>query len=203
VTCTLRDQIHAILDGGISCGACGTPDWYTGQIMAVVEQQAADDLALWRSAAYQHARERDGAYRERAQLVALLAALYPAVLAPAADVDEPGWQILYLTLPTGQASWHIHPRDADLYGHVQQVPSDDERAQWDGHTTEEKYQRIADHVTEHVEADRYWAMINAPLTEQQVDTLAADLRAGRVKRRKGRLLADDEAAGPATRAGES
>jgi hypothetical protein len=61
VTDTLRDQIHAILDGGISCGACGTPDWYTGQIMAVVEQQAADDLALWRSAAYQHARERDQA----------------------------------------------------------------------------------------------------------------------------------------------
>lgn len=75
---------------------------------------------------------------------ARLAALYPAVLAPAPDVDEPGWQILYLDLPTGQCSWHIHPRDADLYGHVEHVGQDDPRAQWDGHTTPEKYQRIAD-----------------------------------------------------------
>lgn len=89
-------------------------------------------------------QERDGAYRERAQLGALLAALFPAVLAPAPDVDEAGWQILYLTLPTGQASWHIHPRDAELYGHVEHVGSEDPRAQWDGHTTPEKYQRIAD-----------------------------------------------------------
>ena len=87
--------------------------------------------------------ERDGAYRERAQLLAWLAALHPAVLTPAPDVDEPGWQILYLDAAGHQLSWHIHPRDADLYGHVEQVPADDPRAQWDGHTTAEKYQRIA------------------------------------------------------------
>lgn len=88
--------------------------------------------------------ERDGAYRERAQLLAWLAALHPAVRTPATDIDEPGWQILYLRPAAGgQMSWHIAPRDADLLGHVEQVPVDDERAQWDGHTTEEKYQRIA------------------------------------------------------------
>lgn len=87
--------------------------------------------------------ERDGAYRERAQLLAWLAAQHPAVLAPAPDVNEPGWQILYLNAGGQQLSWHIHPRDADLYGHVKQVPADDPRAQWDGHTTEQKYQRIA------------------------------------------------------------
>jgi hypothetical protein len=89
------------------------------------------------------AAERDGAYRERAQLLAELAARYPAVLAPAPDVDEPGWTLLYLTLPTGQASWHVHPRDRDLFGHVELVGPGDPRAQWDGHTTEEKYARIA------------------------------------------------------------
>jgi hypothetical protein len=85
---------------------------------------------------------RDGAYRERAHLTAWLATLHPAVIAPAPDVDEPGWQILYLTAGGRQMSWHIHPRDADLYAHVERVPADDPRAQWDGHTTEAKYQAI-------------------------------------------------------------
>ncbi|MFI8853652.1 hypothetical protein ACIGW3_26150 [Streptomyces sp. NPDC053499] len=86
--------------------------------------------------------ERDGAYRERAQLLAWLAALVPAVLAPAPDIDEDGWQLLYLDTPAGQLSWHIHPRDTALFGHVEHVPTDDPRAQWDGHTTAEKYERI-------------------------------------------------------------
>lgn len=83
--------------------------------------------------------ECDGAYRERAHLCALLAALYPSVIAPAPDVDEDGWQILYLAIGGKQASWHIAPRDAELYAHVEHVPADDSRAQWDGHTTAEKY----------------------------------------------------------------
>lgn len=89
-------------------------------------------------------QERDGAYRERAHLVALLAAMTDgAVIAPAPDVDEPGWQIVYLTLGGRQASWHISPRDADLFQHVTYVGEQDPRAQWDGHTTEEKYDGIA------------------------------------------------------------
>lgn len=86
--------------------------------------------------------DRDGAYRERAQLLALLASLHPSVIAPAPDVDEPDWQILYLRIDDRQASWHIAPRDADLFVHVEHVPADDRRAQWDGHTTEEKYAHI-------------------------------------------------------------
>lgn len=88
----------------------------------------------------------DGAYRERAQLLALLAALHPSVIAPAPDVDEPGWQILYLRIGGKQASWHIAPRDAELFAHVEHVPVDDRRAQWDGHTTEEKYAHIGQHA---------------------------------------------------------
>jgi hypothetical protein len=88
--------------------------------------------------------ERDGAYRERAQLLAWLAALYPAVRARALDVTEPGWQMLYLDPPNGgQMSWHIAPRDIELFDHVEYVRADDQRALWDGHTTEDKYQRIA------------------------------------------------------------
>ena len=88
--------------------------------------------------------ERDGAYRERARLVALIAGgiAEQAVIAPAPDVDEPAWQILYAVLHGRQCSWHIAPRDADLFEHLDHVGADDPRAQWDGHTTEEKYQHI-------------------------------------------------------------
>ncbi|PBC80143.1 hypothetical protein BX265_4979 [Streptomyces sp. TLI_235] len=90
----------------------------------------------------------DAAYRERAHLTAWLATLHPAVLAPAPDIDEPGWQILYLTAGGRQLSWHIHPRDAGLYLHVPHVTADDPRAQWDGHTTEAKYAAIAQLCTD-------------------------------------------------------
>jgi hypothetical protein len=86
--------------------------------------------------------ERDAAYRERAHLIALLATHYPAVITTADDVDEEGWQIAFLTIGGHQATWHISPRDADLFGHVDITDSADPEAQWDGHSTEEKYERI-------------------------------------------------------------
>ncbi|MEW2351465.1 hypothetical protein AB0904_27830 [Streptomyces sp. NPDC006684] len=88
-------------------------------------------------------------YHERARLLALLAAMTPgAVLAPAPDADEPGWALLFLTIGGQQCTWHISPPDAGLFAHVEHVPAIDPRAQWDGHTTEEKYQRIAAHTAE-------------------------------------------------------
>lgn len=87
-------------------------------------------------------QERDGAYRERAQLLAWLATLYPSVIAPASDIDEPGWQLLYLYVAHRQLSWHIASRDAELFVHVEHVPPGDSRAQWDGHSTDEKYEHI-------------------------------------------------------------
>lgn len=126
-------------------------DAYHQQVLAQLQQARADrrsledEVALLRQRASQLAAveaERDGAYRERAHLTAWLASIHPAVLAPAPDIDEDGWQILYLTASGQQLSWHIHPRDAELFTHVEQVAADDPRAQWDGHTTAEKYERI-------------------------------------------------------------
>jgi len=93
-------------------------------------------------------RERDGAYRERAQLLAWITALHPAttVITASPDVDEDGWQLLYLVAGGWQMSWHIHPRDADLFKHVTVVDVTDPRAQWDGHGTEQKYERMHNHV---------------------------------------------------------
>jgi hypothetical protein len=108
-----------------------------------------DEEPDWEAVAKEREAERDGAYRERAHLVALLAAMTDgAVITYASDVEEPGWQIVYLTIGGRQCSWHISPRDADLFQHVERVGALDVRALWDGHTTEEKYQHIAAHTVE-------------------------------------------------------
>ena len=84
---------------------------------------------------------KDGAYRERNMLVALLAACCPSGIK---ETAIPGWHeewhgCVYIDLPTGQASWHYHDSQADLFAHL---PAYD--GEYDGHTTEQKYQRIAE-----------------------------------------------------------
>lgn len=80
--------------------------------------------------------ERDKAYRERAALVAYLTANYPSVMLT--DSAEPDWPIVFVSTPSGQMSWHIAATDTDLFQHV---PATTEPT-WDGHTTEQKYQRL-------------------------------------------------------------
>ena len=78
-------------------------------------------------------------YQERAHLVALLSTHYPAVLSYN-DPQEPEWPVCYIWTPHGQLSWHIAPDDLHLFDHLcVQEPA---KAQWDGHTTEVKYERI-------------------------------------------------------------
>ncbi len=79
-------------------------------------------------------------YRERAALVAVLAALYPAVYSYN-DPKQPDWLVVYIQSSKGQLSWHISPEDLDLFKHIKEVPP--EEVIWDGHTTEEKYARIS------------------------------------------------------------
>lgn len=86
--------------------------------------------------------EADSIYRERARLVAFLASRYPAVRAYS-DPFEPDWSVVYVTTPAGQMSWHIAPSDVDLFRHVPLVDAGNQRARWDGHSTEEKYARLA------------------------------------------------------------
>lgn len=109
---------------------------------------ATASLGVREIEAAQAVKDRDGAYRERAQLLAWLAALHPstAVMTASPDVDEDGWQLLYLVAGGWQMSWHIHPRDVELFRHVTVVDVTDPRAQWDGHGTEQKYERMHNHV---------------------------------------------------------
>lgn len=84
----------------------------------------------------------DVVYRERARLIANLAARYPAVIS-ANDPKLPDFPVIYIDTPAGQISYHIHPDNLDLYADVEQVPGDDPRATWDGHDTDTKNQRLA------------------------------------------------------------
>lgn len=84
---------------------------------------------------------KNAAYAERNKLVALLSKLFPSSLGRHEEEDkswEDDWRwIVYITLPTGQCSWHIHDSDLPMFSHLEKGD-----VEWDGHTTEEKYQRI-------------------------------------------------------------
>jgi hypothetical protein len=84
---------------------------------------------------------KDQAYWERNQLVCALSKVFPAWLEknhyPGVD---PEWEnVVFIDLPTGQASWHINTDEMGVFEHLSFIPGDS----WDGHSTEEKYKRLA------------------------------------------------------------
>lgn len=100
---------------------------------------AGDNLAVRLMAAQAVAA---GAYAERNQLVAALSRLLPASLEPNPDQveRETGWAwIVYVQLPTGQATWHVPDAELALFDHLPR----DTGATWDRHTTDQKYRRLA------------------------------------------------------------
>lgn len=83
--------------------------------------------------------KRKAAYTERNRLVAFLTRLYPSGVARTAI---PGWHpnwhgCVYVDSPAGQLSWHYHDDDAHLFSHL--LPYE---KPWDGHSTDEKYERL-------------------------------------------------------------
>lgn len=87
-------------------------------------------------------RERnDAVYAERNKLVCALSKIFPAWLG--LHEEDKNWQkewmnIVYIQLPTGQVSWHFHEDLLPLFAHLEY----DNTEKWDGHTTEEKYERL-------------------------------------------------------------
>lgn len=100
-----------------------------------VEARTVDD---YREALRAAEAERDKAYRERAQLVAFLAACYPSEMTQEHERDP--WPIVYVLGPAGQMSWQIARADLRLFDHV---GWHGDEPMWDGHTTDEKYERLA------------------------------------------------------------
>ena len=65
---------------------------------------------------------KNSAYKERDMLVCALTKLFPAYLARHSEEDkdwEDDWRwIVYIDLPTGQVSWHIHDTERDMFNHL-------------------------------------------------------------------------------------
>jgi hypothetical protein len=90
--------------------------------------------------------QKNGAYSERNQCVALLAKMAVAMGLkagvrehPSEDLAwEPDWRtVVFIDLPTGQVSWHFHDSEKHLLGGLPRYVG-----QWDGHGTYEKYLRV-------------------------------------------------------------
>lgn len=90
---------------------------------------------------------KDTAYSECNKLVAFIARLYPAHLKrhPSEDVEwDDEWRdIVCIHSPAGQLTWHIHDTELEQFGFLNRKPDLFENCEWDGHTTEEKYNRLA------------------------------------------------------------
>ncbi len=105
------------------------------------EIQAVEDIAAALAEIDRLREKKRGAYEERARVVAALSKVFPSHLARHPDEDkdwDDDWRwIVCVHLPTGQATWHIHDSQEALFSHLQNAPN-----HWDGHTTEEKHQRL-------------------------------------------------------------
>lgn len=91
-------------------------------------------------------QQKDGAYAERNQCVALIARMALALgwkaglrRHPESDTKwERDWMtILAIDLPTGQVTWHFHDSELHLLADLPECPTG-----WDGHDTPEKYRRV-------------------------------------------------------------
>lgn len=87
----------------------------------------------------------DGIYRDRSHILALLALHYSGHIA-FSDPSTPTWPVLTLETPHGQMSWHIHPDQLELFGHVRRADDRLAAAAYDGHSTETKHDRIRSRV---------------------------------------------------------
>lgn len=83
-------------------------------------------------------------YAERGQLAALLARMAlklgwrAGVRQDLADDVKPDWRtVLFVDLPTGQASWHFHDSERHLLAGLP-----DYADAWDGHSTDAKWERV-------------------------------------------------------------
>lgn len=98
----------------------------------------------------QHKAEKDAIYKERNLCVALIADLARSLAVPVWIAEhqgkefDPEWRnVLFVDLPgVGQISWHVHESELK---HFRYIPRNSVKA-YDGHTTEEKYNRIKEYV---------------------------------------------------------
>lgn len=83
---------------------------------------------------------RDWAYTERAKMLdvlALIASNSGLTVGIGHDPSEPDWPVVFIDTPAGQVSWHVS--QVDYENHLRWLRP--YPGHWDGHTTEEKWDR--------------------------------------------------------------
>jgi len=91
--------------------------------------------------------ETHAVYKERDLCIALLARYaqwfgHKVGIGKHIGEWEDDWRnIIFIDLPTGQVSWHIHDSEVENFPGIQPYVGG-----WDGHTTEEKYKRIQRYI---------------------------------------------------------
>lgn len=81
----------------------------------------------------------DAVYAERNAVVLAFAVAMRELgwpIGKAVDPTEPDWPVLLIETPRGQVSWHFQAHDLPAW--VPEHPHP-----WDGHSTDEKYRRLA------------------------------------------------------------
>lgn len=88
--------------------------------------------------------QKDDAYAERDKCLVLMALMAQRLGLKVGigqhvgeDWDDDWRNILFIDLPTGQVSWHIHDSETLWFYFVGAYDGE-----WDGHTTDEKYRRV-------------------------------------------------------------
>lgn len=148
----VEEYHHADDHSSMKCRSCsyvGSPGEDFPTIVAIHRTLALRDAEVARLEG-----AKDGAYSERNMLVALLSSCFPSQLQRHPDADETwedDWRwIVFVELPAGQASWHIHDSELKQFGHLRR---DLPEIEWDGHTNDEKYARVLGSMYEDVLSD--------------------------------------------------
>jgi hypothetical protein len=109
----------------------------------VLDKQNAAVVQAYKDGLWASSVERDKVYSERNKLVCALSKLWPSHLAKHPHTDtswDPNWtNIVIIESPVGQLSWHIMDSELPQFAHLELGYNN-----WDGHTTEQKYERLAD-----------------------------------------------------------
>ncbi len=144
-------HVHANLpnqESVVSLSALGTivPDCEITEANAAFIATAREAMPRLMTEVEHLTQQKDGAYSERNQLVGFISKLFPASLErhePSDDSWDDDWRwVVYIDLPTGQVSWHIHDSELPNFSHLPQHQG----RRWDGHTVAEKYARLNNHI---------------------------------------------------------
>ena len=130
-------MVNAILSGTVRCKEMGLSCYQS------ILQEKTEQLTATQQALDSAVEAKNEAYNERNQLVAALSKIFPSWLGMH-DITDKTWDmewsnIVYINALTGQLSWHLHDDDMKYFQHLKF----DENVGWDGHSTEEKYRRLA------------------------------------------------------------